>query len=233
LTGWLLFDLGRGNDATNAWRSTLKIAKETSDGALAACTLGYWSYLPASRNDTAPAARLLQQAKEYVPGASAPATRSWLAAREAEELTRLGDETGALRAVERALTAFDFAHPRSERPWTAFFSASRLGSMTVSAYTTLHHRDAATAADSLLTSLSPMENKVRAIVLSGLTINAAQTNDYDRAATLLPDAIELTTRTETTLAEQRLLALAATLPSMSTAHPSSVLRDHIMSTLRR
>ncbi|MFZ0875743.1 MAG: hypothetical protein WAN20_14645, partial [Pseudonocardiaceae bacterium] len=57
-------------------------------------------------------------------------------------------------------------------------------------------------------SLSPMENKVRAIVLSDLTINAAQTNDYDQATVLVSEAIELTTRTETTLAKQRLLALA-------------------------
>jgi tetratricopeptide (TPR) repeat protein len=233
LTGWLLFDLGRGNEAANAWRSTLKIAKETGDGALAACALGYWSYLATSRNDTAPAVRLLQQAREYVPGSSAPATRSWLSAREAEELARLGDETGALRALERALTAYDFAHPRSERPWTAFFGASRLGSMTVSAYTTLRHRDAIAAADSLLTSLSPMENKVRAIVLSDLTINATQTNDYDRATALVSDALELTTRTETTLAKQRLLALAAMLPPTNNEGPTGVLRDQIMSTLRR
>jgi transcriptional regulator with XRE-family HTH domain len=233
LTGWLLFDLGQASDAAEAWRSTLRIAKETGDGALAACALGYWSYLATARNDTAPAVRLLKQAKEYVPGSSAPATLSWLSAREAEELARLGDETGALRAVERALTAFDFARPRTERPWTAFFGASRLGSMTVSAYTTLRHRDATTAADSLLTSLSPMENKVRAIVLSDLTINAVQINDYDRATTLAPDAIELTTRTETTLAKQRLLTLAAALPSSSSTNPTSVLRDHIMSTLRR
>lgn len=235
LTGWLLFDLGRGNEAANAWRSALKTAKEAGDGALAACALGYWSYLATSRNDTAPAARLLQQAREYVPGSSAPATRSWLSAREAEELARLGDETGALRAVERALTAFDFARPRSERPWTAFFGASRLGSMTVSAYTTLRHRDATVAADSLLMSLSPMENKVRAIVLSDLTINAAQTNDYDRASTLVSDAIELTVRTETTLAKQRLLLLAATLPSTNNGGDptADVLRDQILSTLRR
>jgi transcriptional regulator with XRE-family HTH domain len=116
LTGWLLFDLGRGNDAASAWRSTLKIAKDTGDGALAACALGYWSYLATSRNDTTPAVRLLQQAREYVPGSSAPATRSWLSAREAEELARLGDETGALRAVERALTAYDFARPRGRGP---------------------------------------------------------------------------------------------------------------------
>jgi hypothetical protein len=169
-----------------------------------------------------PAVRLLQQAREYVPGSSAPATRSWLSAREAEELARLGDETGALRAVERALTAFDFSRPWSERPWTAFFGASRFGSMTVSAYTTLHHREATAAADSLLTSLSPMENKVRAIVLSDLTINAAQTNDYDQATVLVSEAVELTTRTETTLARQRLLALAATLPRRTTkALPAS------------
>jgi transcriptional regulator with XRE-family HTH domain len=122
LTGWLLFDLGRGNEAADAWRSALKVAREVRDGALAACALGYWSYLAASRNDTAPAVRLLRQAAEYVPGSSAPATRSWISAREAEELARLGDETGSLRAVERALTAFDFARPRFERPWTAFFS---------------------------------------------------------------------------------------------------------------
>ncbi len=233
LTGWLLFDLGRGNDAANAWRSTLKIAKDAGDGALAACALGYWSYLATSRNDTTPAVRLLQQAREYVPGSSAPATRSWLSAREAEELARLGDETGALRAVERALTAYDFARPRAERPWTAFFGASRLGSMTVSAYTTLRHREATAAADSLLTSLSPMENKVRAIVLSDLTINATQTNDYDRATALVSDALELTTRTETTLAKQRLLALAATLTPTNNEGPTGVLRDQIMSTLRR
>lgn len=72
LVGWLHFDLGRGNEAVNAWRSTLKIAKEIGDGALTACVLGYWSYLATSRNDTAPAVRLLQQAQEYIPAAPRP-----------------------------------------------------------------------------------------------------------------------------------------------------------------
>ncbi|MDQ3763147.1 MAG: helix-turn-helix domain-containing protein [Actinomycetota bacterium] len=233
LAGWLLFDLGRANEAVNAWRSALKAAKDTGDGPLAACVLSYWSYLAASRNDTAPAVRLLQQAGEYVPGSSAPATRSWISAREAEELARLGDETGALRAVERALTAFDFARPRSERPWTVFFSPSRLGSMTVSTYTTLHHRDTTAAADALLASLPPINNKVRAIVLSDLTVNAAQMKDYDRAAALVPGAIELTIHTETSMAKQRLLALAYSLHSMDSPHPANLLREQIISTLRR
>jgi hypothetical protein len=105
--------------------------------------------------------------------------------------------------------------------------------MTVSTYTTLRHQEAAAAADSLLASLSPTDNKVRAIVLSDLTTNAAQAQEYDRANALVTDAIELTNRTETTLAKQRLLAVAATLPPTSKADASGVLRDQIISTLRR
>jgi hypothetical protein len=119
LVGWLYFDLGRANEAANAWRSTLKIDKDTGDGALAAYTLGYWSYLAASRNDVAPAVRLLQQAQEYVPGSSAPATRSWLSAREAEDWPV-------------SVTRPEPYAPWSARSWTPFFTANRLGGLTVS-----------------------------------------------------------------------------------------------------
>lgn len=105
--------------------------------------------------------------------------------------------------------------------------------MTVSTCTTLRHRETTAAADSLLASLPPTRNKVRAIVLSDLTISAVQMNDYDRATTLVSDAIKLTAQTETSIAKHRLLALAATLPSTSSTGPASVLRDQIMSTLRR
>jgi transcriptional regulator with XRE-family HTH domain len=233
LIGWLHFDLGRASEAVTAWRSTLKIARDTGDGALAAFALGCWSYLAASRNDITPAAKLLQQAQEYIPGSSAPATRSWLSAREAEELARLGDETGALRALERALTAFDFARPRSERSWTPFFTANRLGGLTVSTYTALHHRDATAAADSLLASLPPTENKDRAIMLADLTTLAVHTKDFDRANSLVGDAIKVTVRTETSIARQRLLTLASTLATTTDRNTTGALRDQIISSLRR
>jgi tetratricopeptide (TPR) repeat protein len=233
LIGWLYFDLGQGKQAADAWRSTMRIAKETGDRGLAACTLGYWSYLAASRNDIAPAVRLLQQAEECVPGNSAPATRSWIAAREAEELGRLGDETAALRALERAFTAFDFARPRTERVWTAFFTTNRLGGLTVSTYIALNHKDATAAADSLLASLSPTENKARAFALADLTTLAVRTKDFDRANALVHDAIDVTIRTESSIAKQRLLTLASTLATSSDPAPTSDLRDHIVSTLRR
>jgi hypothetical protein len=233
LIGWLYFDLGRASEAANAWRSTLKVAKDTGDRALAACTLGYWSYLAASRNDIAPAARLLQQAGECVPGSSAPATRAWIAAREAEELGRLGDETAALRALERAFTAFDFARPRTERHWTGFFTANRLGGLTVSTYMALNHRDATAAADSLLASLSPTDNKARAFALADLTTLAVRNKDFDRASSLVPDAIEVTLRTESSIARQRLLTLASTLTTTTDRNTTGALRDQIISSLRR
>jgi transcriptional regulator with XRE-family HTH domain len=233
LIGWLHFDLGQANEATNAWRTTLKIAKDTGDRALAACALGYWSYLASSRNDIAPAVRLLRQAEEYVPGNYAPATRSWIAARAAEESARLGEETAALRSLERAFTAFDFARPRTERVWTGFFTANRLGGVTVSTYMALGHRDATAAADSLLASLSPTENKVRAIVLADLTTLAVRANDFDRATALADDAIDVTVRTETSLARQRLLTLASALATSSDPGATGALRDHIVSALRR
>lgn len=214
LIGWLYFDLGRANEATKAWQAALKIARKTGDRALAAYTLANWSYLADSRNDIMPTIRLLRQAEECVPENSAPATRSWIAAREAEELSRLGDDTAALRALERAFTAFDFARPRTERAWTGFFTANRLGGLTLSTYITLNHPDT-TAADSLLASLSPLHKQARAISLADLTTLAIRTKDFDRANALITEAIDATVRTEAIIARQRLMTLASTLTTSS------------------
>jgi hypothetical protein len=190
-------------------------------------------YLAGSRNDIAPAVRLLRQAEDYVPGCSAPTTRSWIAAREAEELSRLGDETAALRALERAFTAFDFARPRTERVWTGFFTANRLGGFTVSTYMALNHPDATAAANSLLASLSPTNNQARAIALADLTTLAIRTKDYDHANALIDDALDVTVRTGTSIARQRLLTLASTPATNGNPSATSALRDQILSTLRR
>jgi transcriptional regulator with XRE-family HTH domain len=233
LRGWLLFDLGKGNDAANAWRSTLKVAKETGDGALAACALGYWSYLAESRNDVMPAVRLLRQAEEYVPGNSAPATRAWIAAREAEQLGKLGQQADALRSLERAFTAFDFARPRVERAWTSFFTANRLGGMTVSTYMTLRHPDAMAIADSLLAALPPTSLKSRAVTLTDFAALAVQADEFDRAETFVAEALDVAGRTESVLARQRLLTLASTLSVTSAGSPSGRIRERIRQGLHR
>ncbi|MFB9433262.1 helix-turn-helix domain-containing protein [Streptoalloteichus tenebrarius] len=227
LTGWLWFDLNQPDHAALAWRGTLQLAEQVGDGPLAACALGYWSYLASARGATRAAIRMLVAAGERVRGSSAPATRSWIAVREAEERASLSEESEALRAVERAITAFDYAHPRTERPWTAFFTASRLGSSTVTTYNRLGHRDADATADSLLASLGPSENKVRALVLSDLALSAVRTQNFDRADGLASAALDLASRTEASLAIGRLRELRSALPRKRHSGTADQLRQRL------
>jgi transcriptional regulator with XRE-family HTH domain len=211
LAGWLLFDMQRHSDAVRVWRRAVDTAREVGDRPLLACVLGYWSYLLSSQNDPVGALHLLSDATSQVRG-SAAATQSWIAARQAEESAALHNDQDALYALDRALTVFDYASPRTERVWTAFFSASRLGSMTVSAYSRIDHPETDIMAQSLLASLSPTENKVRAVVLAELASSAAAHSDFDRAGSLANDAAPLAVRTEASLATDRLWALVDALP---------------------
>ncbi|HWR47742.1 MAG TPA: hypothetical protein VN327_09080, partial [Pseudonocardiaceae bacterium] len=112
-------------------------------------------------------------------------------------------------------------------------TANRLGGLTVSTYIALDHPDATVAADSLLASLSPTHNQARAIALADLTTLAVRTKDFDRANALVTDAIDVTVRTGTSIARQRLLTLASTLTTSTDHGATGALRDHIVSALRR
>ncbi|GAB3823890.1 helix-turn-helix domain-containing protein [Kribbella italica] len=225
LLGWMHFDLGSAEPAVNAWRRALQLANQTGDGALAACALGYWSYLAAGRGDSRSAVGMLERAESAVSGMNAPATRSWIAIRLAEETARSGESTTSLRALDRAMTAFDFASPRTERPWTGFFTASRLGSSTVATYTRLNHSEADAAANSLLGSLSLGDNKVRGLVLAELATAAAHARDFEKAGDLSQSAIRIVTRTEANFARKKLEDLASSLPAGTT--PALRLRRQI------
>lgn len=225
LLGWMYFDLGSTELAVNAYRQALQLAGQTGDGALAACVLGYWSYLAAGRGDTRSAVGMLERAESAVSGMNAPATRSWIAVRLAEETASAGERTTSLRALDRAMTAFDFASPRTERPWTGFFTASRLGSSTVATYTRLNHRAADAAARSLLGSLSVGDNKVRGLILAELATAAAHARDFEKAGDLSQEAIRIVTRTEANFARKKLEDLATSLPTATT--PALRLRRQI------
>lgn len=211
LAGWTLFDLGRHRDALRLYQSALENAKEAGDGPLAACVLTYWSYLVSNQGNTAEAINKLNDAAERVRG-SAPATQAWVLGRLAEEYAQGGD-TRALRALDRAMSVFDYASPETERPWTAFFTPSRLGSLAVSAYGRLEHRETDDAAASLLGSLSPTENKVRALVLADLAASAARSGDIDRVDDLSKQSAPLAVRTEASLALDRLWEVVELLPA--------------------
>ena len=129
----------------------------------------------------------------------------------------IGDVTGTSLALERAVTAFDYARPRTERVWTPFFISNRLGSLLVSAYSRVGHPELERTADDLLNSLSPTDNKVRAIVLSDLAVASVQQKDFARADELVTRALTLTLRTETLLARDKLSMLREKLPATDAA----------------
>lgn len=230
LAGWLEFDLSKPREALKRYKVALKMAEQAGDGPLIACTLNYWSYLLASQDKSDEAVNILARAGEHVRG-SAPTTQAWVAARQAEEAARIGDLTTVERALERAFTAYDYARPHHERPWTSFFGASRLGSLAVSSYGRLGHRDTDSLAGSLLKSLSPSETKVRALVVSDLALSAATKADYDRADALTSQALPLAVRYEASLAQDRLWELTEKLPQDPGRGITGNLRQRITSGL--
>ena len=211
LAGWMAFDLSRPREAQARYRRALRMADEAGDGPLTACALNYWSYLLASQDRSREAVELLDRAGEKVRG-SAPATQAWVAGRQAEEAARTGDPDTTERALARAFTAYDYARPHHERSWTSFFGPSRLGGLAVSAYGRIGHRETDGLADSLLSSLSPTETKVRALVIADLALSAAAAGEVDRAAELVDRALPLAVRTEASLARDRLWERTEALP---------------------
>ncbi|MGH2604394.1 MAG: hypothetical protein ACRDJ9_34020, partial [Dehalococcoidia bacterium] len=168
LYGWFAFDRNDKATAHRFYGLAASAAHDAGDDALAACVLGYRSYLAESTGDQAQAREMLAAAQRQSRAPSSAATRAWLAARESEVRATMSEGTDALRALDRATTAFDYARPQHERAWTAFFTSSRLGSMAVTTYTHLSHPRLGATADSVLAGLGPDDAKIKAIILADL-----------------------------------------------------------------
>ncbi|WP_418155042.1 helix-turn-helix domain-containing protein [Actinoalloteichus caeruleus] len=212
LAGWALFDVGQTERAVRAIRTALNAADQASDGPLAACALNYWSYLASAQGEKRFALTLLSRASDRVKGAGAPTTHAWVAARTAEESAALNGGPTAMRALDRAWTAYEYASPLSERPWTGFFTESRLGSIVIATHNQIGSSEAESLTREVLSAMSPSENKVRALVLSHLARSAARSADYDRACHLARAARTLAIRTEASLARAQIQELRAVLP---------------------
>lgn len=210
IAGWTEFDLGNHRTAQLHLAEAIRIAEHVGDGPLRACALGYMSYIAEARDDVHEALRLLQEAQSDVTGSGSAATRSWLAAREAETAALIGSPDRAVRALERAYTAFDYARPH-ERSWTGFFGLARLGSLAVSTYIRLEHPLLEPTSRAVINTLAPGEEKVGAIISADLTVAAATGGDYDHAEDLAEHAVAITRLTEATLARDRLRDLARVL----------------------
>lgn len=212
LAGWLHYDQSRLREADTHYQRALDLAREASDGPLIATILNYRSYLLSAQDQGPDALQVLAEANQYVRGRSAT-TQAWIAGRHAEEAARLGDATLAERSIERAMDVYDYAHPFGERSWTSFFVPSRLGSLAVSTYGRIQHPATDELASSLLRTLPPTNNKLKAIVLADLALSAARGGDLDRASELTEQAAPLALGTEGSMAQDRLWEVTELLPA--------------------
>jgi len=222
LAGWVAWDSKETERAARLYAKAQNAATQAGDGPLFACVLAYRSYEAEAADDAPRSRQLLVEAQQFVRSEHSAGTRAWLAAREAEVDAALSEETPALRALDRAMTAYDYARPNRERSWTGFFTPSRLGSMAVTTYSRLDHPELDTTADSVVTSLPAVDVKIKAVILADLANAAIQRGRHERGAELGHQALDLTITHEASLGTQRLRDLHT---MIRTRHDEPVLTD--------
>lgn len=208
LAGWAAYDVGDLATARSYYRTAALAGREAGHPAVVALAMGYASYAVPPE-----AARgMLAAAQEHVLGRGYAAARSWLAAREAEEAAALGDRDGAVRSLDRATTAFDYADPDAEQAWIRFYQRPRLDSLTVSTYSRLRHPDLEATAQAALTHLGDDDSKVRIAVLADVATGYLVSGDVDQGVEVGHRFVQAAAETPTTMGRERLAVLAARLP---------------------
>lgn len=209
LAGWLAYDLGDVTTARSYYRVAAQAAAESSDDALAACVLGYESYQVSAQGRVGEACQLLARARRHALRGVSPVTRSWLAAREAEEQATGGNVRAAMQALDTAEAAYEGATPNADRVWTAFFDRSRLDSMRISTFVRLRQTARAReAAAGALRALGPSPTKKRAVVLADVAEAHAQQGEVEEACRLGVDALAVVAQTDFSLGLDRLRRLS-------------------------
>jgi tetratricopeptide (TPR) repeat protein len=227
LAGWIHWDLGDHSTARQYYSTAALAGKNAGHGAVNALALGYASY----GADPAKAREMLSAAQDQVRGPGYATARAWLCAREAEEAAKQGDREGAIRALERATTAFDYANPDGEQAWMSFFCRARLGSMTVATYAMVNHPGLGATADETLTALGDADTKVRVAILGDVATGYLTAGDVEQAVEIGRRALAATVETETIMGRVRLHALAQQLPGQNSV--ARRFREEIRATLGR
>ncbi|GGZ25593.1 hypothetical protein GCM10010387_18930 [Streptomyces inusitatus] len=177
LAGWAAWDQGDRDAASHYYRAVRKAAREAGHPPLETLAMAYGSY---GMNDPVRAARLLREAQEMVKGPGYATALAWTAAREAEEHARTGESGDAVRALDRARLAYEYAVPEREQSWVRFLRPARLDSMAVSTYTRLGHPEAARQADESLSRLGDGQPKISIAVLCDAAMAHVKVGDVER-----------------------------------------------------
>ncbi len=199
LAGWAASDTGDAATARNYYETAERAAKEADDPGIAACVLGYRSYIPSTKGANGRARLLLTQALETAERAKVPSpgTLSWLAARHAEESAALGDKAQALKSWHQAAEAYSVTDPDEDRVWTRFLDQNRFDACRIATYARIGHLDQAQEiANVVLERLTQHDTKRAAIILEDIAVAHLTRGAVTDAAHLAKDGLAVTRETE-------------------------------------
>ncbi|WP_406250550.1 helix-turn-helix domain-containing protein [Streptomyces cyaneofuscatus] len=204
LAGWVAWDLGEHDKAISYYGVTSECAKKAGHPPLRALALGYASY--------AKALEMLSQAAQDVRGRGNATAAAWALGRYAEEAAQSGDDAGALRALDQAKFAYDFADHTSEQAWVRFVTPYRMDSLTLSVYGELKRQELTVTADSAVERLGGELPESGVVVLGDLASALLRGGDADRGAYVAHQFAVAAESKPNTMGRQRAQAIAAGLP---------------------
>ncbi|MFD8460514.1 helix-turn-helix domain-containing protein [Streptomyces antimycoticus] len=209
LAGWVAWDLGEHDKAAAYYGVTSECAKKAGHPPLRALALGYASYGAATATK---ALEMLSQAAQDVRGRGNATAAAWALGRYAEEAAQSGDDAGALRALEQARFAYDFADHTSEQAWVRFVTPYRMDSLTLSVYGELKRQELTVTADSAVERLGKELPDSGVVVLGDLASAFLRGGDVDRGVYVAHQFAAAAESKPNTMGRQRAQSIAAWLP---------------------
>ncbi len=165
---------------------------------------------------------MLSQAAQDVRGRGNATAAAWALGRYAEEAAQSADDAGALRALDQAKIAYDFADHTSEQAWVRFVTPYRMDSLTLSVYGELKHQELTATADSAVERLGGGELPESGVVVLGDLASALlRGGDVDRGAYVAHQFAAAAESKPNTMGRQRAQAIAAGLPTPSMIWPAT------------
>jgi hypothetical protein len=187
LGAWMAWDQADHSAANRMYKLTFAAAQDSNEISLSACALGYMSYAASAQGRFNAAQRMLRSARERINAKALPATYAWLAAREAEELSRT-DPQNALRLMDMGMSWYEKTQSANERPWAGFLDLNRMLSFALTVNLRCKRFDEARqiAMRTLKGTGSP---KIRVLLLLELAAAQISVGDVEEGINLTTEAL--------------------------------------------
>ncbi|WDF45009.1 transcriptional regulator [Streptomyces sp. T12] len=209
LAGWVAWDLGEYDKAGAYYNVTTECAAKAGHPPLRALALTYASYGASTPKRKL---ELLSQASQDVRGHGNATAAAWVLGRRAEESAAVGDETGALRALDRARFAYDFADHTSEQAWVRFVTPYRMDSLALSVYGQLGRSELTATADTAVDRLGDELPDGGVVVLGDLAAALLCGGDVEQGVYVSRQFTAASQAKPNTMGKERAAKIAAWLP---------------------